>query len=129
MKNYSKQREEVLNAIKELSNHPTAEEIYTVVKSHNSTASRGTVYRNLKNLVCDNVILKISKTEGPDRYDLIGKPHNHAICAKCGKVYDFTYEFDEKKIKDSLKNQIGMDIDINSFSLQVICDECKNKLQ
>lgn len=129
MKNYSKQREDILNAIKELSNHPTAEDIYAKVKEYNSTASRGTVYRNLKNLVCDNVIVKISKTEGPDRYDLVSKPHHHAICSKCGKVFDFTYNFDESDIKKSIQKQIGMNIDINSFSLQMICDDCKNKLQ
>lgn len=129
MKNYSKQREDVLNAIKELKNHPTAEEIYEKVKDYNSTASRGTVYRNLKNLVCDGVITKISRTEGPNRYDLVTIPHHHLICSKCGKVFDFKYDFNEDKIKESIKNQIGINVDINSFSLQTICSECKNKLQ
>lgn len=129
MRNYSKQREDVLNAIKELKNHPTAEEIYSKVKENNSTASKGTVYRNLKNLVIDKKIIKISKIEGPDRYDLVNYPHYHAICASCGKVFDFVYDFDVANIRKSLKKQIGENIDINDFSLQILCDKCKNKLQ
>ena len=30
---------------------------------------------------------------GPDRYDYKKMPHNHAICTKCGKVFDFDYDF------------------------------------
>ena len=60
MKNYSRQREEVIKFIKSSYSHPTAEEIYERVKDNKSTSSRGTVYRNLKNLVQKNKILKIA---------------------------------------------------------------------
>ena len=129
MKNYSKQREEILNAIKELSNHPTAEEVYFKIKEYNSTASKGTVYRNLKDLVSEKIITKISKPEGPDRYDFIIVPHHHLICSKCGRIFDFKYDFNIKDIKKDIKSQVGDNIDIKGFSILVICSECKNKLQ
>ena len=59
MENYSKQREDILDVLKDSYDHPTAEEIYNRVKQKNSTSSRGTVYRNLKLLVDKNAILKI----------------------------------------------------------------------
>ncbi len=51
MEKYSKQREEVINCIKNNRNHPTAEEIYMSLKLRNPNISRGTVYRNLNLLV------------------------------------------------------------------------------
>ena len=56
MKNYSKQREELLLVLEKLKIHPTAEEIYQKLKDNNSTSSRGTVYRNLKDLVEEEII-------------------------------------------------------------------------
>lgn len=110
-------------------NHPTAEEVYFKVKEYNSTASKGTVYRNLKDLVLEKVITKISKLEGPDRYDFPLIPHHHLICSKCGRVFDFKYDFNTKDIKKNIENQVGENIDIEGFSVLVICNECKNKLQ
>ena len=51
--------------------HPTAEEIFEEVKKKDSNISRGTVYRNLKELVNEDFIIKISMNDGPDRYDYI----------------------------------------------------------
>ena len=47
MKNYSRQREEIINVIKDSYEHPTAEMVYMTVKSKDPAVSRSTVYRNL----------------------------------------------------------------------------------
>ena len=60
MKNYSRQREEIIKVVKEFCTHPTAEEIYMVVKAKDPAVSRSTVYRNLGVLVENNIINKIS---------------------------------------------------------------------
>ena len=91
MKNYSRQREEILREIEKLYSHPTAEDIYMIVKGKDPAISRSTVYRNLNLLVEDEKINKISMQAGPDRYDFIREPHSHIICTKCGKVFDFNY--------------------------------------
>ena len=59
MKNYSRQREEIIRIIKKLGNHPIAEQIYFTVKQEDTSISRSTVYRNLNDLVKNNVLLKI----------------------------------------------------------------------
>ena len=50
MKNYSKQRDDLLSILKNSKSHPTAEELYEKVKEKIPNVSRGTVYRNLKDL-------------------------------------------------------------------------------
>ena len=49
MNNYSKQREIILEVIKNNRTHPTAEEIYILVTKKEPTISRSTVYRKIDN--------------------------------------------------------------------------------
>ena len=126
MKNYSRQREEILREIEKLYNHPTAEDIYMIVKGKDPAISRSTVYRNLGVLVEDGKINKISMQAGPDRYDLKREPHNHVICTKCGKIMDFDYNFELDNLKKILKEQTGIEISGEGIALEGICDSCKN---
>ncbi len=127
MKNYSRQREEIIKVVNELYTHPTAEEIYMIVKAKDPGVSRSTVYRNLGELVENNVINKISMLVGPDRYDAIKEVHNHAICTKCGKVFDFEYDFEYEKIRNAIEKQTGVEISNKGIALDGICSSCKNK--
>ena len=126
MKNYSRQREEIIKVIKDSYNHPTAEEIYMIVKAKDPAVSRSTVYRNLGLLVQNNLIKQISMKVGPDRYDYIREPHNHAMCTKCGKIFDFEYSFEYEELGKIIKEQTGIEISKDGIALEGICDSCKN---
>lgn len=126
MKNYSRQREEIIKVIKNSYNHPTAEEVYMTVKAKDPAVSRSTVYRNLGLLVESNMIKQISMKVGPDRYDYMRKPHNHAMCIKCGKVFDFEYSFEYEVLSKTIKEQTGVEISIDGIAFEGICDSCKN---
>lgn len=125
MKNYSKQREEIIEVIKNSYNHPTAEDIYMIVKAKDPAVSRSTVYRNLGLLVEDGMIQKISMLVGPDKYDYKRIPHNHVICTKCGKILDFEYNFQLEKLKESIKKQTGIEISSKNIAIEGICENCK----
>lgn len=126
MKNYSRQREEIIKVVKGSYNHPTAEEIYMIVKAKDPAVSRSTVYRNLGLLVESNMIKQISMKVGPDRYDYMRTPHNHAMCIKCGKVFDFEYSFEYEKLEKIIKEQTGIEISKDGIAFEGICDSCKN---
>ncbi len=127
MNNYSKQREAILDVMKENRTHPTAEEIYKLVLEKESQISKSTVYRNINILVDLGKIRKLNMTVGPDRYDYLYKEHSHAICEKCGKIFDFYYDIDKDKISNELLKQIEKNIDINSIIIYGICEDCKSK--
>ena len=129
MKNYSKQREDLLSVLKNSKSHPTAEELYNSIKEKIPSVSRGTVYRNLKGLVDEGYIIKISMTDGADRYDYIHKKHNHIICKYCGMVKDFEYDFDLKNVKLSVIKQTEMDPLLDGVIMYGICEKCKEKLK
>ena len=127
MNNYSKQREAILDIMKENRTHPTAEEIYKLVLEKEPQISKSTVYRNINILVDLGKIRKLNMTVGPDRYDYLYKEHSHAICEKCGKIFDFYYDIDRNKLSSELLKQIEENIDINSIIIYGICEDCKSK--
>lgn len=127
MNNYSKQREIILEAIKATNTHPTADQIYKMLIEKDKKISRSTVYRNINILIENKIIKKITMQNGPDRYDYIHKSHNHVICEKCGKIYDFYYNFDTEKISEDLKDQTGIKIQVDSITINGICNDCKSK--
>ena len=60
MNNYSKQREAILDVMKENRTHPTAEEIYKLVLEKEPQISKSTVYRNINILVDLGKIRKLN---------------------------------------------------------------------
>ena len=82
------QKQLVLEAVAQLHNHPTAEQVYAqVVKAH-PTISKATVYRNLAMFKESGTIQSIGVVGGLERYDAHVNPHAHFICTCCGKVED-----------------------------------------
>lgn len=119
------QRTLVLDAVRQLHNHATAEEIFqSVVKLHPSV-SRATVYRNLSRLVDDGEIRRLEIPNEPDRFDHLCHQHYHVKCVKCQRIFDVDMEYLgelESKIKDSH----GFDIVGHDLVFWGICPECKN---
>lgn len=127
MNNYSKQREIILETLKSTNTHPTAEELYNMVHEKYTNISKSTVYRNVNILVENNVVQKIRTQSGADRFDYIYKKHYHAICERCGKVFDFIYEFDNEKLKKMIQAQTGIIANTDSIMIYGVCKECKSK--
>lgn len=127
MNNYSRQREVILDVIKNSRTHPTAEEIYYSVIEKEPKISKSTVYRNINILVERGAIQRITMEIGPDKYDYLHKEHYHAICKVCSKVFDFYYDFEKEPIMKNIKQQANIDIDVNSITIRGICEKCKSK--
>lgn len=81
------QRSLVMEAVKSLADHPTADEVYDYVRRQDEHVSRGTVYRNLNLLTEQGQVLDV-KVPGADRFDFRTEPHAHMVCRQCGAVVD-----------------------------------------
>ncbi len=85
----SKQRELIMEALMRFRTHPTAEELYSMIRSTgDSTVSLATVYRNLNQLVDAGQIQRISVPGEADRFDPVNDGHLHMLCQKCGSMTD-----------------------------------------
>ena len=129
MNNYSKQREIILEVIKNNRTHPTAEEIYILVTKKEPKISRSTVYRNINILVEKGIIEKITIATGPDRYDYLYGDAFARVCVVCRKAFDFYYKFEKDNLISNIKKQTNVDIDINSITINGICEKCKSKMK
>ncbi len=120
MERKTSQKETIIQYLKSVKSHPTAEEVYLAVKRKLPRISLGTVYRILNNFKEKGEVLEL---EGEiNRYDGYVKPHNHFICEKCQKIYDIEEKIDLKpeKIK------IGK---VNKYQIYFygLCKKCKGR--
>ena len=93
------QRELILNTVRSMTSHPSAEEVYDIVAIKDCHISKGTVYRNLAILSDMGEIRKIPMPGTcPDRYDFNLSPHYPAICRIWGKIVAVSTDLDEKGI-------------------------------
>lgn len=122
---YSKQREMIFKAVQNLKTHPTADEIYTLLKEKNPNISLGTVYRNLNVLSDMGKIKKIRISVGSDRFDFRIDNHFHLICEDCGEVCDV--EIPEVDPSISRLERHGFKIKELNLNLRGICNKCNKK--
>ncbi|KKY00684.1 MULTISPECIES: Fur family transcriptional regulator [Paraclostridium] len=121
---FSKQRELILNAVKDNTVHPTADFIYDYLKKDNPNLSLGTVYRNLSQLVSHGYIQKVSMPGLPDRFDANVIEHNHMICDVCGNIQDIHSDI-LKNIPSAISNELNIEITSCTVILHGICKNCK----
>ncbi len=84
----SRQRERILNLLRNTDTHPTASWIYDEIKKDFTNLSMGTVYRNINILLDQNLIQKIEAGSSFDRFDANVSTHYHFICRECGNIDD-----------------------------------------
>jgi len=71
-----------------LKTHPTAAELFEIVRRRLPRISLGTVYRNLEVLHEDGRILKLETAGSEARFDGTTHAHHHIRCTDCGAVRD-----------------------------------------
>lgn len=82
------QRRVIMEELRKLKCHPTADELYCIVKQRMPKISLATVYRNLGLLADAGEIRRIELAGRQNRYDGDTSIHYHLRCRKCGAVED-----------------------------------------
>lgn len=103
--------------------HPTAIDVYEVVRKDMPHISLGTVYRNLKELSQESELVKIEASDGAVHFDHNTTPHSHFICRACGKVFDAKLRNDIISRITSFKQQ-GFLIESAELSFTGVCPRC-----
>ena len=83
------QRRTMVDELKKLRNHPTAEEFYEVIRRKTPKVSLASVYRNLELLSKSGLIRKVEAGGPQMRFDGNTSQHCHLRCDNCGRVIDF----------------------------------------
>jgi Fur family peroxide stress response transcriptional regulator len=116
----SHQRLKILEYFHMYHNHPTADEIFNMLKKRMPTISKATIYNTLKAFVQEKILEEILIDDNEVRYDLCSKSHGHFKCRKCGAIYDFDLSLDEIP-SNGLDNY---KIENRSVYFKGICPKC-----
>ncbi|HPJ43485.1 MAG TPA: transcriptional repressor [Spirochaetota bacterium] len=120
----SRQREKILEILRNTKCHPTADTIYLEMKDEFPDLSLGNVYRNLNILVETNTIKRLDFGSTFNRYDGNCETHSHFICEKCGEVSDL--EINENfNPEDFIKNSNGKKVKNFTLEFSGICENCR----
>jgi len=90
----SRQRETILAELRKVKTHPTADEVYDMVRKTLPRISLGTVYRNLDFLSSRGIVLRLGGAGTQKRFDGTPEPHPHLRCSECGRVDDLMSPLD-----------------------------------
>ena len=119
------QRQLVLDAVRELDIHPTAEQVFDYVVGKYPSISKATVYRNLSQMAEAGELLNIGSFGGSSHYDHNCHNHYHFICNECRQVIDVNDFFPD--ICGRIRNMKGFDITNHNIIFSGLCRDCKTK--
>ena len=118
---YSRQREQVLETVKSMDLHPSADDIYHRVRRRLPHISLGTVYRNLNQLV-ETGELSCVQDGKTVRYDCETGHHQHFRFEICGALQNV--EVSNKEIMNLLSKYSGMIINEIDLEIKGVCVQC-----
>jgi len=104
--------------------HRTADEILAHAREIMPGISRATVYNNLKELLREGLIRKISGEDGADLYDSSSSLHGHLICSVCHSVKDVSVPC----LLGELREMAGEEIESYELKLRYVCKNCREPI-
>jgi Fe2+ or Zn2+ uptake regulation protein len=118
------QRRAVLEALKEARGHPSAEDVYLIVKKKNPRVALGTVYQALSVLEEIGVLGSKHWSESPTRYDLNLEPHLDIRCVRCGEVAEIP-GVELRDLEEHIRENTPYDVTRTTMVVEGLCPACR----
>jgi len=121
------QRKTLIEELRKLNSHPTADELYEIVRKRLPHISLGTVYRNLEILSRKGMIRKIELSGTQKRFDGDLEIHQHIRCTECGRIDDLPAGTAVTRCDMDLIEQTGYEVIERRVEFIGICPECRKR--
>lgn len=122
----TRQRQVILEELKNVSLHPTAHEVYRKVRRRLPRISLGTVYRNLETLSKLGIVSKLELGGSQKRFDVHSEAHYHVRCTNCGSLNDIPLK-PIPDIENVFRNACDYQITGHQLILVGLCPNCNKK--
>ena len=122
-KNFRK-RNAILSYLQGTNAHPSAETIYSDLKTEIPDLSIGTVYRNLTHFRKQGLVSSIATVNGVERFDANTEPHVHFICEGCDAVIDLHQLSTPQALCSEAEGSIGCSVSGCQLSFTGKCRDC-----
>lgn len=106
--------------------HPTANEVYEMLRKRLPNISLGTVYRNLEILSENGMIQKLELAGTQKRFDGMNDFHYHARCVACGRVDDVALDL-MPMIDESAMRSTNYEIFSHRLEFIGLCPDCRKR--
>jgi Fur family peroxide stress response transcriptional regulator len=119
------QRIAILQILHNNKSHPTAMDIYKRLKIKQPTVSFTTVYNTLELLTRIGEVRKLTLDFERAHYDPDTSQHHHAMCLKCGAIFDINQPFElplDKVTSHDFPKITGFHIDFWGY-----CSKCNQE--
>jgi Fur family ferric uptake transcriptional regulator len=120
------QRQIILEELSRVKTHPTANELYDMVRKRLPRIGLGTVYRNLELMAERGMILKIEVGGTQKRFDATTAEHYHIRCSVCGRVDDIDVPVVKELVAEA---SVATSYLIQGHHVEFtgICSDCQKK--
>ena len=122
----TKQLSIILDTIKRMPRHFTAEDVYKEVKKENPSVGQATVFRNMNKMAEEGILLRIEVPGGASKYELIASKHYHAKCMVCGNLFDVEMDY-IPDLENKIKDAHGFVFSGHDIIFTGICSSCRKK--
>ena len=119
------QRDVILDELRLVKSHPTADELYEHVRRRLPRVSLATVYRNLEWLSEQGLARKIEVGGRQKRFDGDISDHYHVRCHKCGRVADVEMDLLDG-VEDRIAQCCGFTVTGHRIEFTGLCPACSN---
>lgn len=82
----------ILEELRKVNSHPSADEVYELVRRRLPRISLGTIYRNLEILSGSGEIQKLDSGSSLKRFDGRADRHYHIRCERCDRLADISFD-------------------------------------
>jgi len=120
----TRQREAVLQVIREREDHPTANDIFAAARRRLPGISYATVYNSLRFLKEAGLVHEITFGDSASRYDRETERHDHALCSQCGKLVDFDLPQAVELMKAAARGSKFKPESVH-LTLKGVCPDCR----
>jgi Fe2+ or Zn2+ uptake regulation protein len=122
----TRQRKVILEELLKQNTHPSADEIFQMVRRRMPRISLGTVYRNLEILAKMGKIQKLELSGALKRYDWNTNKHYHIRCVRCDRVDDAPIA-PLNQLENDLYGATVFEIIGHNLEFTGLCPECSKK--
>ena len=119
-----RKRNAILSYLRSVTNHPSAEMVFTELKQQIPDISMGTVYRNLNWFRQQGQVSVIATVKGVERFDANTEPHVHFICEDCNAVIDLHQLSTPQALCSEAEGSIGCSVSGCQLSFTGKCRDC-----
>ena len=119
----TKQKTAILEILRSVDTHPTAEWLYQEARKQIPGISLGTVYRNLNQLRDNGEISELCYGSSQSHFDGRHDNHYHFCCTSCGRFYDIHMPM-IKSVETKAKAASGFTVTGHRLEFYGVCKEC-----